>query len=102
MLFSPFGRYLDHLSCNEVPAELHRGRLAVSLVNGSVNYHSRAYFQEDLIEWRSSFLDLYPAVLERLLRWRGSGRRPTGTKKLKITFYRDYHAKRHNDGKELH
>lgn len=101
VLFSPFSRHLDLLYCNEVPAELHRGRLAVSLVNGSVNYHSRAYFQEELIEWRSSFLDLYPAALERLLRWRGSGRRPTGTKNLKITFYREYHANHHNDGKEL-
>ena len=101
VLFSPFSRYLDLLYCNEIPAELHRGRLAVSLVNGSVNYHSRAYFQEDLIEWRSSFLDLYPVALERLLKWRGSGRRPTGTKKLKITFYREYHANHHNDGKEL-
>ena len=100
VLFSPFSRYLDLLYCNEIPAELHRGRLAVSLVNGSVNYYSRAYFQEELIEWRSSFLDLYPAALERLLRWRGSGRRPTGTKKLKITFYREYHANHHNDGKE--
>lgn len=101
VVFSPFDGILDTLYSNEMPEELRRGRLGVTLRNRTGRFHSRAYFREELVEWRCSFLDLYPAALERLLKWRASGRRPTGTKKLKITFYREYHANHHNDGKEL-
>ncbi len=90
VVFSPFDRYLDLFYCNEVPEELRRNRLAVSLCNQPGLFHSRAYFREHLAEWSYSFLELYPTVLRRLLKWRTSGRRPAGVRKLKITFQKEY------------
>ena len=100
-VFTPFDSFLDTLYGSEVPGELRRGRLGVTLRNHSGRFHSRAYYRMSLVEWRYSFLDLYPVVLERLLKWRASGRRPTGIKKLKISFHREYHVDVHDQRKEL-
>lgn len=95
-VFTPFDSVLDTFYCREIPEELRRGRLGVTLRTRAGRFHAPSYYRMDLVEWRCSFLDLYPVALGRLLKWRASGRRPSGTKKLKITFYREYHKNNHD------
>lgn len=85
-LFSPFPRYVDLYYLSAIPAELRKNRRCAVLTNGVPELLSRNYYEEPLLQWEYSYLGVIQGAFERLIKWCGSGRRPHGIQKTKITF----------------